>query len=44
MGERYWITGVQIGLLMGYNQNSDSNHIKDLLFYIQDNQFVGDVE
>lgn len=37
MGERYWVTGVQIGLFRSANRN-DRNKEIDLVI---DNQFIG---
>jgi hypothetical protein len=39
MGERYWISGVQLGLLM--SQTLDRHEIAGLLQNIEENQFIG---
>lgn len=37
MGERYWITGVQLGLL----KSQKSEQLDELVVEIIDNQFIG---
>ena len=43
MGNRYYITGVQLGMLLAL---VDENYIKvkDILIEIEHNQFIGDAE
>ena len=47
MGNRYWITGAQIGLLTGllecdnWDDDMTQKEIKQLISTIQDEQFIG---
>jgi hypothetical protein len=41
MGDRYFITGVQIGMLQAYNEFGKSEEIKKLLEEIMNMQFIG---
>ena len=44
MGERYWITGVQLGMLIAANNAGKENVIDDVLKTIQDQQFIGNTK
>ncbi len=41
MGERYLVTGAQLGLFEAMGKINDSNKIKELIENIIDKQFVG---
>lgn len=43
MGERYWITGVQLGMLKAFAQMNypEKEHIEKIIDEIIDNQFMG---
>jgi len=41
MGNRYWITGVQVGILIALAKNKD---VEDLLKKILDNQYLCEAE
>ncbi len=44
MGNRYFITGVQLGILMALAINLDSKSTKKLLKEIEDNQYLCEAE
>ncbi len=51
MGSRYWITGVQIGMLIAHigmlisrEELNSTEDIKKILDTIQEEQFIGDKE
>ena len=41
MSERYWITGVQLGMLLSFCKSEQSEETKKLVDEIIDKQFVG---
>jgi len=41
MGERYWVSGAQIGTMLALLQNNEPLKIQKLLDEIQEKQFVG---
>lgn len=41
MGNRYWITGVQLGMLIALAKNKE---IKDLLNFVLKNQYLCEAE
>lgn len=44
MGERYYITGVQLGMFMAYFELGKFEEAKALLLKIEDQQFVGSLD
>lgn len=42
MSERYWITGVQLGIIKA--QISNKTHLLELVKEIEDKQFIGNLE
>ena len=44
MGERYWISGVQLGMLMAYAEQLKSDEIKKLLESIEKDQYLCEAE
>lgn len=46
MGERYWITGVQLGLLRAWVEAGNKNiaDLLDILHTIEEHQFIGNRE
>jgi len=44
MGERYWVSGVQIGMMLAYIDFKKDEDLKKLLAEIQEKQFIGRVE
>jgi len=44
MGNRYWITGVQLGILMGLAININSQSTKNILNEIEDKQYLCEAE
>jgi len=41
MGERYWISGVQLGMLIAANNSGKEDVIDQVLKTIENEQFVG---
>lgn len=41
MGDRYFITGVQIGMLLAFNKIGDKEKVEKLLEDIEQTQFIG---
>jgi len=41
MGERYWISGVQLGMLIAANNNGKEDVIDQVLKTIENEQFIG---
>lgn len=41
MGERYWVSGVQIGMMLAYIKVGQYEHLVKILDQIQDKQFIG---
>jgi hypothetical protein len=41
MGERYYITGVQIGMVLAFLENDYKVRIHEILNEIQEKQFIG---
>jgi len=44
MGERYWITGVQLGMLLAYDKDNFPNLVREVVEDIEKNQFIGRVD
>lgn len=44
MGDRYWISGVQLGILLITADSIKSKSMKKLLKEIEDKQFIGRIE
>ena len=44
MGNRYYITGVQLGIIMALAINMDSKSLKELLKEIEDKQYLCEAE
>lgn len=44
MSERYWVAGVQLGLLEAFINSGELIKAKDVLNEIFENQFVGNVK
>ena len=44
MSERYWITGVQLGMLLAFQKTRMPNRANELIEEIIDKQFIGDKE
>lgn len=44
MGERYFLTGVQLGMLKAFVRSNKEKEATDLLCKIEDKQFVGDAK
>lgn len=44
MGERYYITGVQIGMLYAYLDLKQFDKVKKLIQEIEESQFVGSLD
>jgi len=44
MGGRYWISGVQLGMLKAFAELKEVSPAKDLLDSIDNNQFLGNIE
>jgi len=44
MGSRYYLTGVQIGILQAYLNNNKFQEALKLLEDIEENQFIGLIE
>lgn len=40
MGDRYWISGVQIGVLMAYTEEGDAKKVLEILKAIEEEQFT----
>jgi hypothetical protein len=41
MGERYWITGVQLGMLQGFVAEENEDEVEKITQEIVKNQFLG---
>ena len=41
MAERYWVTGVQIGIMIAFLQRGDTKEAADILKEILEKQFIG---
>ena len=44
MGSRYYVTGVQIGMLMAYLRAEKDDKVREILNKILDNQYIGTKE
>jgi hypothetical protein len=44
LGGRYYITGVQIGMIRAFARQENETHIKKLLDEIEDKQYIGEKE
>ena len=44
MGERYWISGVQLGMLIAANNNGKEDVIDQVLKTIENEQFIGNTK
>jgi hypothetical protein len=44
MGERYFLTGVQLGMLKAFVRSKKEKEATDLLCQIENKQFIGNVQ
>jgi hypothetical protein len=43
MGERYYLTGVQLGMLKAFQSLNDLKKLRELLEQIEETQFIGTI-
>jgi hypothetical protein len=43
MSERYWITGVQLGMLRVFMLKGDQAEIRKVLSVVEEDQFIGNI-
>ena len=41
MGSRYYVTGVQLGMMLAWTESGDGHKIQDLLNSIEQKQYIG---